>query len=78
MTKKEQQNSEVSEFFMSNQNFQLLIRVERCCCDLLFKCITDKFSLSSLELARDALHLKGFHVLGGYMSPVNDAYKKEV
>ncbi|KAE9456580.1 hypothetical protein C3L33_11520, partial [Rhododendron williamsianum] len=28
------------------------------------------------ELARDALKLEGFHVIGGYMSPVNDAYKK--
>ncbi|ESQ42867.1 hypothetical protein EUTSA_v10015421mg, partial [Eutrema salsugineum] len=28
-------------------------------------------------LARDALHSMGFHVLGGYMSPVNDAYKKK-
>nr|VDC87847.1 unnamed protein product [Brassica oleracea] len=33
--------------------------------------------VSCLELARDALHSEGFHVLGGYMSPVNDAYKKE-
>lgn len=31
-----------------------------------------------LELARDALNAKGFHVVGGYMSPVNDAYKKKV
>nr|VDC79466.1 unnamed protein product [Brassica rapa] len=34
--------------------------------------------LRMFELARDALHSEGFHVLGGYMSPVNDAYKKEV
>ncbi|XP_048608281.1 LOW QUALITY PROTEIN: nicotinamide/nicotinic acid mononucleotide adenylyltransferase [Brassica napus] len=33
--------------------------------------------LRMFELARDALHSEGFHVLGGYMSPVNDAYKKE-
>jgi len=41
---------------------------------------TDKFSsfFLSLELARDELRSKGFHVLGGYMSPVNDAYKKKV
>jgi nicotinamide mononucleotide adenylyltransferase len=40
---------------------------------------TDKFSsfFLSLELARDELRSKGFHVLGGYMSPVNDAYKKK-
>ncbi|BAB09248.1 unnamed protein product [Arabidopsis thaliana] len=29
------------------------------------------------KLARDELRSKGFHVLGGYMSPVNDAYKKK-
>ncbi|KAI8009207.1 Nicotinamide/nicotinic acid mononucleotide adenylyltransferase [Camellia lanceoleosa] len=28
------------------------------------------------ELARDALCSEGFCVIGGYMSPVNDAYKK--
>ncbi|KAF7144950.1 hypothetical protein RHSIM_Rhsim04G0012600 [Rhododendron simsii] len=28
------------------------------------------------KLARDAQKLEGFHVIGGYMSPVNDAYKK--
>ncbi|CAH8381837.1 unnamed protein product [Eruca vesicaria subsp. sativa] len=33
--------------------------------------------LRMFELARDALRSEGFHVLGGYMSPVNDAYKKE-
>ncbi|KAJ4875461.1 Nicotinamide/nicotinic acid mononucleotide adenylyltransferase [Raphanus sativus] len=33
--------------------------------------------LRMFELARDALHSEGFHVLGGYMSPVNDAYKKK-
>ncbi|XP_010483049.1 PREDICTED: nicotinamide/nicotinic acid mononucleotide adenylyltransferase-like [Camelina sativa] len=33
--------------------------------------------LRLFELARDALHSNGFHVLGGYMSPVNDAYKKK-
>ncbi|CAE6242695.1 unnamed protein product [Arabidopsis arenosa] len=33
--------------------------------------------LRMFELARDELHSKGFHVLGGYMSPVNDAYKKK-
>ncbi|KAI8557473.1 hypothetical protein RHMOL_Rhmol04G0013700 [Rhododendron molle] len=32
--------------------------------------------LRMFELARDALKLEGFHVIGGYMSPVNDAYKK--
>lgn len=30
------------------------------------------------ELARDALNSQGFCVIGGYMSPVNDAYKKKV
>ncbi|XP_026458420.1 nicotinamide/nicotinic acid mononucleotide adenylyltransferase-like [Papaver somniferum] len=29
------------------------------------------------ELAKDALNLEGFCVIGGYMSPVNDAYKKK-
>ncbi|XP_027127329.1 nicotinamide/nicotinic acid mononucleotide adenylyltransferase [Coffea arabica] len=29
------------------------------------------------ELARDALNSAGFCVIGGYMSPVNDAYKKK-
>ncbi|KAK8946088.1 hypothetical protein KSP40_PGU019983 [Platanthera guangdongensis] len=29
------------------------------------------------ELARDALNLLGKCVIGGYMSPVNDAYKKK-
>uniref|UniRef100_A0A1J3K610 Nicotinamide-nucleotide adenylyltransferase n=1 Tax=Noccaea caerulescens TaxID=107243 RepID=A0A1J3K610_NOCCA len=33
--------------------------------------------LRMFELARDALQSEGFHVLGGYMSPVNDAYEKE-
>lgn len=30
------------------------------------------------ELARDALNSEGFCVIGGYMSPVNDAYQKQV
>ncbi|XP_020593647.1 nicotinamide/nicotinic acid mononucleotide adenylyltransferase [Phalaenopsis equestris] len=29
------------------------------------------------ELAKDALNMRGYNVVGGYMSPVNDAYKKE-
>ncbi|KAK9002377.1 hypothetical protein V6N11_025060 [Hibiscus sabdariffa] len=29
------------------------------------------------ELARDALNSNGFFVIGAYMSPVNDAYKKK-
>lgn len=33
--------------------------------------------LRMFELARDALNAEGYCVLGGYMSPVNDAYKKE-
>ncbi|VVB16149.1 unnamed protein product [Arabis nemorensis] len=33
--------------------------------------------LRMFELARDALQSERFHVLGGYMSPVNDAYKKK-
>nr|XP_043626968.1 nicotinamide/nicotinic acid mononucleotide adenylyltransferase-like isoform X2 [Erigeron canadensis] len=33
--------------------------------------------LRLFELARDALDSKGFHVVGGYMSPVNDAYNKK-
>ncbi|GJY37073.1 nicotinamide/nicotinic acid mononucleotide adenylyltransferase isoform X1 [Tanacetum coccineum] len=33
--------------------------------------------LRLFELARDALNSKGFQVVGGYMSPVNDAYKKK-
>ncbi|KAF7815979.1 nicotinamide/nicotinic acid mononucleotide adenylyltransferase isoform X1 [Senna tora] len=33
--------------------------------------------LRMFELARDALHSEGYCVIGGYMSPVNDAYKKK-
>ncbi|XP_052207373.1 nicotinamide/nicotinic acid mononucleotide adenylyltransferase [Diospyros lotus] len=33
--------------------------------------------LRIFELARDALNSDGFCVIGGYMSPVNDAYKKK-
>lgn len=33
--------------------------------------------LRLFELARDALNSKGFYVVGGYMSPVNDAYQKK-
>jgi hypothetical protein len=36
------------------------------------------FSLFLIELARDALNSKDYCVIGGYMSPVNDAYKKKV
>ncbi|GKV19359.1 hypothetical protein SLEP1_g29635 [Rubroshorea leprosula] len=34
--------------------------------------------LRMFELARDALNAEGYCVIGGYMSPVNDAYKKKV
>uniref|UniRef100_A0A0E0B1T0 Cytidyltransferase-like domain-containing protein n=1 Tax=Oryza glumipatula TaxID=40148 RepID=A0A0E0B1T0_9ORYZ len=34
--------------------------------------------LRMFELAKDELQQRGYCVLGGYMSPVNDAYKKEV
>jgi hypothetical protein len=34
--------------------------------------------LFSVELAKDELEQRGYSVLGGYMSPVNDAYKKKV
>lgn len=30
------------------------------------------------ELAKDALEAQGFVVIGGYMSPANDAFKKKV
>ncbi|XP_057461778.1 nicotinamide/nicotinic acid mononucleotide adenylyltransferase-like isoform X3 [Actinidia eriantha] len=33
--------------------------------------------LRIFELARDALHSEGLCVVGGYISPVNDAYKKK-
>ncbi|KAL9275313.1 Nicotinamide/nicotinic acid mononucleotide adenylyltransferase-like protein [Drosera capensis] len=33
--------------------------------------------LRMFELARDTLNVEGYHVLGGYMSPVNDGYKKK-
>ncbi|XP_075502517.1 nicotinamide/nicotinic acid mononucleotide adenylyltransferase-like isoform X2 [Primulina tabacum] len=33
--------------------------------------------LRCFELARDALNSQGFCVMGGYISPVNDAYKKK-
>jgi len=36
------------------------------------------FSLFPVELAKDELQQRGYNVLGGYMSPVNDAYKKKV
>ncbi|KAJ4972463.1 hypothetical protein NE237_005637 [Protea cynaroides] len=32
--------------------------------------------LRMFELAKDALNSEGYYVIGGYMSPVNDAYKK--
>uniref|UniRef100_A0A0E0M073 Cytidyltransferase-like domain-containing protein n=1 Tax=Oryza punctata TaxID=4537 RepID=A0A0E0M073_ORYPU len=34
--------------------------------------------LRMFELAKDELQQRGYCVLGGYMSPVNDAYKKKV
>ncbi|KAK9743072.1 hypothetical protein RND81_03G215100 [Saponaria officinalis] len=33
--------------------------------------------LRMFELARDALNSEGYHVIGAYMSPVNDAYEKK-
>ncbi|ONK63882.1 uncharacterized protein A4U43_C07F19900 [Asparagus officinalis] len=33
--------------------------------------------LRMFELAKDALQAEGYVVIGGYMSPVNDAYKKK-
>ncbi|TXG53252.1 hypothetical protein EZV62_022421 [Acer yangbiense] len=33
--------------------------------------------LRMFELARDALNAEGYCVIGGYLSPVNDAYKKK-
>ncbi|XP_062221583.1 nicotinamide/nicotinic acid mononucleotide adenylyltransferase [Phragmites australis] len=33
--------------------------------------------LRMFELAKDELQQRGYRVLGGYMSPVNDAYKKK-
>ncbi|XP_057533642.1 nicotinamide/nicotinic acid mononucleotide adenylyltransferase isoform X2 [Amaranthus tricolor] len=33
--------------------------------------------LRLFELARDALNLEGYTVIGAYLSPVNDAYKKK-
>ncbi|KAK7294405.1 hypothetical protein RJT34_17294 [Clitoria ternatea] len=33
--------------------------------------------LRMFELARDALNSEGYYVIGGYMSPVNDACKKK-
>jgi nicotinamide mononucleotide adenylyltransferase len=35
-------------------------------------------SIFPVELAKDELQQRGYYVLGGYMSPVNDAYKKKV
>ncbi|KAH9604149.1 hypothetical protein KSS87_010489 [Heliosperma pusillum] len=32
--------------------------------------------LRMFELARDALNSEGYHVIGAYLSPVNDAYEK--
>jgi hypothetical protein len=34
--------------------------------------------LDGAELARDALLNEGYYLLGGYMSPVGDAYDKKV
>jgi len=34
--------------------------------------------LRMFELAKDELQQRGYHVLGGYISPVNDAYKKKL
>ena len=36
------------------------------------------FHNANAELGRDALTAEGYHVLGGYMSPVNDLYNKKV
>ncbi|KAF0933409.1 hypothetical protein E2562_018516 [Oryza meyeriana var. granulata] len=33
--------------------------------------------LRMFELAKDELQQRGYSVLGGYLSPVNDAYKKK-
>lgn len=40
--------------------------------------VTDVFFNQPLELAKDALQAQGYFVIGGYMSPVNDAYRKKV
>lgn len=37
-----------------------------------------KIWMLSSELARDALNSNGYCVIGGYLSPVNDSYKKKV
>ncbi|KAL0400592.1 UNVERIFIED_CONTAM: Structural maintenance of chromosomes flexible hinge domain-containing protein GMI1 [Sesamum latifolium] len=38
---------------------------------------TDRMAASNPELARDAVNSQGLCVIGGYMSPVNDSYKKK-
>jgi hypothetical protein len=48
------------------------------CFNFQFHLYSAIFFLSLIELARDALNSKGYCVIGGYMSPVNDAYKKKV
>lgn len=34
--------------------------------------------MKKIELAKDALEDSGFIVIGAYLSPVNDGYKKKV
>lgn len=45
---------------------------------IIVRCVVIFEPLWVAELARDALIGEGYDVLGGYMSPVNDAYGKKV
>lgn len=46
--------------------------------NLFLALFTNVMFLFSIELARDALNSEGYTVIGAYLSPVNDAYKKKV
>lgn len=59
---------------------QLLIFIEVLNCIICFsiQCFILLILLQCLELARDSLNSEGYCVIGAYISPVNDAYKKAV
>jgi hypothetical protein len=49
-----------------------------CCVAIVEGVLLFAFPNAVAELGRDALTTEGYHVLGGYMSPVNDLYNKKV
>jgi hypothetical protein len=52
----------------------MLLYVNICCVAV----VESNFRFGFAELGMDALTAEGYHVLGGYMSPVNDLYQKKV